>query len=164
MNVKFLKVDMEISVTTGELESFMKDIRLTMSDDEKNWVSEARQHAETVTNCALSMLGESLGRASAYSKNPMKSEVFIDLESKTVSGCLYHELIKAADNHFGWSPELIAHIKADSKDFQQRLSERCITSRGNTMLAMSAKKVKTMVSSVGIKAAGNRDCGNRRAV
>jgi hypothetical protein len=101
----------------------MKDIRLTMSDDEKNWVSEARQHAETVTNCALSMLGESLGRASAYSKNPMKSEVFIDLESKTVSGCLYHELIKAADNHFGWSPELIAHIKADSKDFQQRLSE-----------------------------------------
>jgi len=123
MKGKYLKIHMEISITTGKLDSFKRDVDLTMSDEEKNWALEAGQYAETVTNCALSMLGESLGGASAYPKNPLKSEVFIDIESETITGGLYHELVEAVDNHFGWTPELITNIKAASKDFQQRLSE-----------------------------------------
>ncbi len=122
MNGKYLNIFMEISVTTGKLD-FKRDISLTMSAEEQNWALEAGQHAEAVTNCALSMLGESLGRVAAYSKNPLYSEVFIDIESETLAGGVYHELIESVDYHFGWTLELIAHIKAASKDFQQRLSE-----------------------------------------
>lgn len=94
-----------------------------MSDDAKDWRFQARKHAQTVVNRVLSTLGECICRASAYSKDALESEVYINIENEKLDGGLYHGLIEEADRLFGWTPELIAHIKATDKKLRQRLSE-----------------------------------------
>ena len=123
MKEKYLKVCLQISILTGNLDVFRDSVYLTMSPDAGDWPFQAGQNANNAVICMRSLFWESVCCAYAESKTALSSGSLIDIQCAEFEGSLERRLVNETDGYFAWTPALRVQIELVSVQLRKELAE-----------------------------------------